>query len=104
MAIHYLRAIEASPKDPNLYYNLGVEYLRSNHFSQAAQAFNQVIQLNPKDKDAYYNLGVLFESYFNNKNQAIIYHNQYHKLANKPEDASRVRNWIKEIKKDSGDK
>lgn len=104
MAIHYLRAIEVSPKDQNLYYNLGVEYLKSNHFSQAAQAFNQVIQINPKDKDAYYNLGVLFESYFNDKNQALIYYNQYLKLANKPEDASRVRNWIKQIKKGSDDK
>ncbi|MBU0503808.1 MAG: tetratricopeptide repeat protein [Candidatus Omnitrophota bacterium] len=104
MAIHYLRAIEKSPKDPNLYYNLGVEYLRSNRFSLAAEAFSQVIRLNPKDKDAYYNLGVLFESYFNNKNQALIFYGQYLKLTNNSEDASRVRSWIKQIKKESSDK
>lgn len=104
MVTRYLRATEVFPNDPNLYYNLGVEYLKSNHFSLAAQAFNQVIRLNPKDKDAYYNLGVLFESYFNDKNQAIIYYSQYLKLANRPEDASRVRGWIKQIKKGSGDK
>ncbi len=104
MAIHYLRAIENSPKSPNLYYNLGVEYLKSNRFSLAAEAFNQAIRLNPKDKDAHYNLGVLCESYFNDKNRAIIFYSQYLKLANNNEDVSRVRSWIKQIKKESGDK
>ncbi|MFH1398059.1 MAG: tetratricopeptide repeat protein [Candidatus Omnitrophota bacterium] len=104
MSIHYLRAIEKSPKDSNLYYNLGVEYLRSNRFSLAAEAFNQVIRLNPKDKDAYYNLGALCESYFNDKNRAVIFYSQYLKLADNNDDASRVRSWIKQIKKESGDK
>jgi len=93
----YLKAIALEPKDPNLYYNLAVEYLKINQYALAEQAFKQVIKLNPKDKNAYYNLGVLYESYLIDKAEAVNYYTQYLKLATRAEDAGKVKAWIKQI-------
>ena len=93
----YHKAIAASPKNPNLYYNLGVEYLKINQFIQAKDAFSRAAQLNPNDKDAYYNLGVLCEKYLNDKKQALNYYLQFIKISPSGEDADKVKSWIQQI-------
>jgi tetratricopeptide (TPR) repeat protein len=93
----YLKAIEQQPNNPNLYYNLAVEYLKTYNYSLAEEEFKRVIALNPKDKDAYYNLGVLYESYIIDKKQAIICYTQYLKLASRAQDRDKVKAWIKQI-------
>jgi tetratricopeptide (TPR) repeat protein len=88
----------AKAENPDLHYNLAVEYLKTNQFAKAAEAFKRVIQLNPKDKDAYYNLGVLYESYLGDKKQAIAYYSKYIKLTSPNEDTSQLKAWIRQIK------
>jgi tetratricopeptide (TPR) repeat protein len=51
---HYLKGLETNPKNPDLYYNLAVEYLKINGYKQAAEALKKVIKLNPRDGEAYY--------------------------------------------------
>jgi len=93
----YLKAIEQQPNNPNLHYNLAVEYLKTYNYSLAEEEFKRVIALNPKDKDAYYNLGVLYESYIIDKKQAIICYTQYLRLASRADDRNKVKAWIKQI-------
>lgn len=97
---HYLEAIALEPKNTNLHYNLAVEYLKTRQYKKAAQVFRQVIQLNPKDKNAYYNLGVLYDSYLGDKTQAVVFYNQYIRLADKAEDVRAVKEWIRQIEKE----
>lgn len=96
----YLKAIEKEPKNSNFYYNLAIEYIKNNQFKLASEALFRVIELNPKDADAYYNLGVLAESYFNDKKQALNFYTKYTELAFKADDLSKVKLWIKNIKKE----
>lgn len=94
-------AANLQPQNPDLHYNLAVEYLKTNQFTKAAEAFKRVIQLNPRDKDAYYNLGVLYESYLGDKKQAIAYYTKYIKLTSRKEYTSQVKDWIRQIKAES---
>lgn len=96
----YLRAIDTSPQDASLYYNLGLEYLKIKRFGDAGKAFKRVTQLNPRDKDAYYNLAVLYESYLNDKRQALNYYAQYLKNAPQASNAIQIKEWMGQIKKE----
>lgn len=97
----YQEAINASPANANLYYNLALEYLKLKRFKEAAQAFSRAVQLNQRDKDAYFNLAVLYESYLNDKKQALGYYTQYLKYAGSPNDNNaEVKEWVRQIKKE----
>jgi len=94
----YKEILKKYPQNPDIYYNLGVIYLKKSNYIQAAHYFEKVIQLNPSDKDAYYNLGVLYESYLNDKKKAISYYQKYLRLASF-EEKKEIKKWIKEIKR-----
>lgn len=96
----YQKAIALTPQDADLYYNLALEYLKTNQFGKAGESFKKVLRLNPKDKNAYYNLGVLYESYLQDKRQALVYFSQYLKFASSKDKAAEVREWIRQIKKE----
>lgn len=96
----YQEAINALAPNASLYYNLALEYLKTKRFKEAAQAFKRAIQLNPRDKDAYYNLAVLYESYLNDKKQALGYYSQYLKYASPGDNTSEAREWVRQIKKE----
>lgn len=98
----YLKAIQLQPKNSDLYYNLGVEYLKINQYAQAEEAFKIAVQLNPRDKDAYYNLGILYDSYLINKKEAINCYLRYLKLASSKEEATKIRQRIEQLKKELG--
>lgn len=102
--LYYLEAIVLKPQNTSLHYNLAIEYLRTSQFKKASEAFKRVIQLNPKDKDAYYNLGVLYDVYLDDKEGALGFYNQYVKLADKTEDISLVKAWIRQIQKEMKNK
>jgi tetratricopeptide (TPR) repeat protein len=93
----YLAMLQKKPYSSDIYYNLALEYLKMNQFSDAAESFKKVIALNPKDYEAYYNLGVLYEHYLRDKLRAMSYYQTYLKFAPKGEDAEKVKMWIKEI-------
>lgn len=96
----YQEAITALAPNANLYYNLALEYLKTKRFREAAQAFKRAIQLNPRDKDAYFNLAVLYESYLNDKKQALGYYSQYLKYASPNDNTAEAREWVRQIKKE----
>lgn len=96
----YQEAINALAPNANLYYNLALEYLKTKRFREAAQAFKRAVQLNQRDKDAYFNLAVLYESYLNDKKQALGYYSQYLKYASPNDNTSEAREWVRQIKKE----
>lgn len=96
----YKKALELTPENPNLHYNLAIEYLKSNKFAEAAEEFKKVIELNPKEKDAYYNLGVLYDSYLGDKDAARMYYAKYIKMSRNSEEVKRVKGWIAQIDKE----
>lgn len=97
---YYLEAVKKDPKNPDLHYNLAISHLKNSRFANAASSFKKTLDLNPKDKDASYNLGVLYESYLNNKKQALDYYSRYLRLSTKAEDAKDVKSWISQIKRE----
>lgn len=96
----YQEAINALAPSANLYYNLALEYLKTKRFREAAQAFKRVVQLTPRDKDAYFNLAVLYESYLNDKKQALGYYSQYLKYASPNDNTAEAKEWVRQIKKE----
>lgn len=96
----YQKAINASPRDANLHYNLALEELKSKRFQDAAYAFKRALQLNPKDKDAYYNLAVLYESYLNDKKQALNYYALYLKYALPADNTAEAKEWMRQLRKE----
>jgi predicted O-linked N-acetylglucosamine transferase (SPINDLY family) len=53
----YLEAIQLTPQQDGLYYNLGNAQRELGKPQEAAQSYQQAIQRNPNDADAYNNLG-----------------------------------------------
>lgn len=96
---YYIKEIRLKPKNADLHYNLGLEYLKINDFKLAEEEFKRAVQLNHRDKESCYNLGVLYEIYLGNKQQAIYYYRKYISLAPRGEDVWRVKVWIYDLKK-----
>ena len=97
---YYKQAVSLTPNNPNLLYNMAVEYLKMSKFDEAAGLFKAVVQLNPKEKDAYYNLGVIYDSYLGDKDMAKFYYTKYLKVANKSDDIREVKGWVAQIDKE----
>ena len=97
---YYLEAVKKNPKDSDLHYNLAVVYLRNHQYADAARSLKKAVSLNPKDKNAYYNLAVLYESYLNDKRQALEYYSRYLRLSSRAEDTREIKSWINQIKKE----
>ncbi len=92
---------EAEKTGPDIYYNLGIEYINAGEFRKASRALKKVVQLNPKDADACYNLGVLYEVYLGDKKQALDYYSRYINLAPESKDAQQVKSWIEILRKEA---
>jgi tetratricopeptide (TPR) repeat protein len=56
----FTQAIQADPKDPELYNNRGSMYTFKGQYDQAIADFNQALKLNPRYANAYYNRGVAY--------------------------------------------
>ncbi len=94
---YYLKAIDLEPGRADLYYNLGVEYLKTGQYAFAVKAFKESLRLDPKDAFSCYNLGVLYEDYLKEKKQALEYYRKFLKLAPNAEEAPEVKRWIQEL-------
>jgi len=90
----YLELLTSIPNNPDVYYNLGVEYLKKGDYLDATQEFMQVLKLNPKDADACYNLGVLYEVFMRDKDMAIVYYRKYLKIKSNAPDSNTIKKWI----------
>ena len=91
---YYLELLAFMPDNPDVHYNLGVEYLRKRDYFNATQEFMQVLKLNPKDANACYNLGILYEVFLNDKRMANVYYKKYLAMSRDAPDKKMVRGWI----------
>lgn len=53
---------DLDPNHPEVYYNLGIAYLKKEEFQKSVEALNNAVTLKPDFPDAYYSLGVAYES------------------------------------------
>ncbi len=90
-AENYRKAAEFAPRNADIHYNAGVEFLKLNQFADAAKAFQLAAGVNPRDKDAYYNLGILFDVQLNDKEKALEYYLRYLSLAPHGNEAESVK-------------
>ena len=68
--IAFQKEIEKYPNNPDVYYNLGISYIKKGDNQDALKAFNGAIKINPKDPESHFQKGlVLF--YMNNYLEAI---------------------------------
>ncbi len=98
---YYLKIVAFNPENPDIYYNLALEYLKGAQYTEAAAALKQVVRFNPGDLDAYYNLGVLYDVYLGDKTQAADCYSQYLKLGGIGKEAIQVKSWLNQLKKES---
>jgi tetratricopeptide (TPR) repeat protein len=60
-AAEYQKALEDTPNNKNLYFNLGSIYYRMKDYHRAAGSYEKVLNLDPKDKEAIYNLSKIYK-------------------------------------------
>ena len=53
----YRRALQAAPREPQLYYYLGIALWEQRRFEEAEQVYRQALALEPKADEAWYELG-----------------------------------------------
>lgn len=93
----YKQALEQSPGDNNIKYNLAMAFFGSDDYQNAAYWLKEVIKNNPRDAYAYYNLGVIYESFLPDYDQAIVYYQKFLKNAPSCPETDKVKEWIKYI-------
>lgn len=58
---------DLDPNHPEVYYNLGVAYIKKEDYPKAVEALNNAVALKPDFAEAYYSLGVAYESLCDNQ-------------------------------------
>jgi len=94
----YEKLLNSVKENSNLYYNLGVIYLRKGKYKKAIEEFKKATQINPKNADAYYNLGIIYESFLGDRNEAIDYYKKYLRYSH-AEDRERVKKWVEYLRR-----
>jgi len=94
----YKKLLNSVKENSNLYYNLGVIYLRKGRYKKAIEEFKKATRINPKNADAYYNLGIIYESFLGDRNEAIDYYKKYLRYS-RAEDRERVKKWVEYLKR-----
>ncbi|MDD3419988.1 MAG: tetratricopeptide repeat protein, partial [Candidatus Gastranaerophilales bacterium] len=62
-AIARLVAInDLEPNHPEVYYNLGIAYIKKEDYPHAIEALKKAVELKPDMADAYFSLGIAYES------------------------------------------
>ncbi len=93
----YTEAAQLIPYNADIFFNLGVLYLKINSYWEAAQAFGRTEELNPKDAEALYNLGVLYEIFLNEPSTAVRYYRRYLELSPDAPDRQMIKAWISNL-------
>lgn len=88
------QALEKGRGDKDIYYNLGVLYVKNEDYANAVKCFEEVVAKDKGDADAYYNLGVICESVFNDYGKAAMYYKRYLAYSSDNEEKSLVQSWI----------
>ena len=92
----YKTALQLSPSDSELYYNLGSAFKSKNLMKDAINAYKQAIQINPQFSNAHYNIALTYAQIGNNE-EAIIHFNEYLKLNPNSKDATKIKQIINKL-------
>jgi len=90
----YQYALESSPENKDIYYNLGVVYLEKKDYEQSARSFLKVLKIDPEDSESNYNLAVLYENHLKDPDKALFYYKKYISLVPQSFDKEKVETWI----------
>jgi tetratricopeptide (TPR) repeat protein len=90
------RAVNASPRQPVFFSQLGVSYRHKGQFKKAREAYESALALDPAYADAHLNLGVLLDIYLGDGALALVHYERY--LALTPSGDAAVGKWVADLK------
>ena len=66
-----LQKIKHHPDEPQLHFELGVEYERLGRNEEAIAAFKKTLELHPQSAETHFNLGCLYEKNRDGRNAIV---------------------------------
>lgn len=95
-----LRAVEVSPKNEVVQFELGLLYRKTGRFDLSRKAYEEAIKVNRNYAMAYYNLAILCDIYMQQLKCAVENFENYQKLA--PEGSQQVSMWLTDLRRRAG--
>ncbi len=81
----------------DLYFNLGVLYVRTGNYEKAERSFVQVLKCRPSAPDLHFNLGILYDKYLRDAKKAALHYDAFIELAPDSDDLPKVKLWRTEL-------
>lgn len=95
-----LRAVEVSPKNEVVQFELGLLYRKTGRFDLSRKAYEEAIKVNRNYAMAYYNLAILCDIYMQQLKCAVQNFENYQKLT--PEGSQQVDMWLTDLRRRAG--
>jgi tetratricopeptide (TPR) repeat protein len=95
-----LRAVEVSPKNEVVQFELGLLYRKTGRFDLSRKAYEEAIKVNRNYAMAYYNLAILCDIYMQQLKCAVENFENYRKLT--PEGSQQVGMWLTDLRRRAG--
>lgn len=76
--VHYRKAAELQPQDPEVWYNFGLALQRSERWAEAIDAYRKALALQPRLSHAWSNLGITYENLGDLRHAEEAYRNALH--------------------------
>lgn len=92
----YKAAVQLSPSDADLYYNLASAFKATSQLKQAIAAYKQALTINPEFSNAHYNIALTYAQLGNNP-EAIKHFKEYLRLNPNSKDAAKIKNIITQL-------
>ena len=90
------RAVQASPRQPIFFNQLGIAYRQHGQFSKAREAYEKAIALDPEYAAPHLNLGILHDLYLWDGKRALELYDRY--LGLSPGGDTTVVKWVADLK------
>lgn len=94
------RAIALRPNAAVAHNELGIVNRLNGRFAESEKAYRAALDIDPAYAIAHYNLGVLLDIYMRQPEQALNHYQQY--LVHAVEGDSKVRLWVKDLQRRTG--
>ena len=90
------KAVQANPKQPFYFNQLGISYRHSGQFTKAREAYESAISLDSAYASPHLNLGILHDLYLADGKRALELYDKY--LALSPGGDAVVAKWVADLK------